>query len=133
NRPYVAVFGDPAALPAPRRNHIWATFHDPGRRHLFTDWEDGARSAVARFRADSARHVGDPYFDAFVADMRATSPEFAAWWRAHEVTRAGEGRKVLRHPVAGTMHFEHAVFKLEATPEQRLILYTALEQHDSQA
>jgi hypothetical protein len=31
------------------------------------------------------------------------------------------------------MHFEHAVFKLEATPEQRLILYTALEQHDSQA
>jgi transcription regulator MmyB-like protein len=58
--------------------------------------------------------------------MRRTSPEFAAWWSRHEVARSGQGSKVLRHPKAGTLHFEHAVFKLEETPEQRLILYTAL-------
>jgi transcriptional regulator with XRE-family HTH domain len=126
NSAYVAVFGDPAALPDGRRNHIWATFHDPRRRRLFTDWEAGARNSVARFRADSARHVGDPEFEDLVAEMRRTSPEFAAWWSRHEVARSGQGRKVLRHPKAGTLHFEHAVFKLEETPEQRLILYTAL-------
>jgi PAS domain-containing protein len=126
NPAYVAVFGDPAALPEERRNHIWATFHDPRRRRLFTDWEAGARSSVARFRADSARHVGDGDFEDLIGEMRRTSPEFDAWWSRHEVAPSGQGRKVLRHPTAGTLHFEHAVFKLEETPEQRLILYTAL-------
>jgi len=115
-----------SALPEERRNHIWATFHDPRRRRLFTDWEAGARSSVARFRADSARHVGDGDFEDLIGEMRRTSPEFDAWWSRHEVAPSGQGRKVLRHPTAGTLHFEHAVFKLEETPEQRLILYTAL-------
>ena len=61
-----------------------------------------------------------------IDEMRRTSPEFAAWWSRHEVALSGQGRKVLRHPTAGTLHFEHAVFKFEETPEQRLILYTAL-------
>jgi transcriptional regulator with XRE-family HTH domain len=133
NAAYAAVFGDPDDLPEGHRNHVWATFHDPARRRLFTDWEAGARSTVARFRADSARHVGDPRFDALIAELRATSPEFAAWWSRHEVALSGHGRKLLRHPVAGRLHFEHAVFKLEETPEQRLILYTPLPKGDTPA
>jgi transcriptional regulator with XRE-family HTH domain len=133
NAAFAAVFGDPAELPADRRNHIWATFHVPARRRMFSDWEAGARSAVARFRADSARHVGDPHFEQFIEEMRRTSREFAEWWSRHEVARSGEGRKVVRHPKAGTLHFEHAVFKLEETPEQRLVLYTPLPKADTPA
>ena len=131
NAAFAVVFGDPTDLPEDRRNHVWATFHDPARRRLFSDWEAGARSTVARFRADSARHVGDPHFDGFIAEMRATSEQFADWWRRHEVARSGQGRKVLRHPKAGRLVFEHAVFKLEETPEQRLVLYTPLPDSDT--
>jgi transcriptional regulator with XRE-family HTH domain len=126
NAAYAAVFGDPADLPDDYRNHIWATFHDPARRRLFSDWEAGARSSVARFRADSARHVGDPHFDALIEEMRRTSGQFAEWWSRHEVARSGEGRKVIRHPKAGKLFFEHAVFRREEAPEQRFILYTPL-------
>ena len=133
NRALAVLIGDPADLPAGRRNHIWATFMDPDRRRLFTDWDVAARNAVARFRADSAQHIGDPAFDELIAELRETSPEFADWWRRHEVARSGAGRKVLRHPEVGKMVFEHAVFKLEETPEQRLVLYTPLAVADTEA
>ena len=59
NRAFAVVFGDPAAWPEGRRNAIWAIFNDPARRRLLrTDWEVGARTAVARFRADNRRLAG---------------------------------------------------------------------------
>jgi hypothetical protein len=131
NRAFTVLVGDPAELPRGRRNQVWATFMDPARRRLFTDWEDAARNTVARFRADSAPHIGDPFFDELIAELHETSPEFRAWWQRHEVAQVAAGRKVLRHPKAGKMVFEHAVFKLEQTPEQRLVLYTPLPVADT--
>jgi hypothetical protein len=121
-------------LPEGRRNTIWAIFNDPSRRKLFgSDWEEGARNAVARFRADSARHIGDPDFEELIEALKESSPEFRRWWKRHEVARSGMGRKVMRHPTAGKLVFEHAVFKLEETPERRLILYTPLPVADTPA
>jgi PAS domain-containing protein len=133
NRGMAAVFGDPRSLPEGRRNHVWATLTDPARRRLFTDWEEGARGMVARFRADCARHVGDPHFDELIAALQEASPEFKTWWRRHEVARSGEGRKCLRHPQAGKMLFEHAIFRLEEHTDRRLVLYTALPKADTPA
>ena len=131
NRALEVVVRDPGELPEGRRNHIWAIFMDPDRRRLFTDWPDAARNAVARFRADSAPHVGDPFFDDLIDELRGASPEFRDWWRRHEVARAVTGRKVLRHAKAGRMVFEHAIFRLEETPDQRLVLYTPLPVADT--
>jgi transcriptional regulator with XRE-family HTH domain len=133
NRATEVVIGDPMRLPEGRRNMIWAIFMDPTRRQLFTDWEDSARNAVARFRADNAEHVGDPAFDELTTELRERSPEFREWWSRHEVVRSGEGRKVLRHPVAGKMCFEHAVFRREEATDQRLILYSPLAAADTPA
>lgn len=131
NDAYTAVFGDPLALPEGRRNLIWATFTDPVRRTLFTDWMQGARQVVARFRADSARYVGDPDFEELIEAVRGASPEFNRWWKRHEVVRSGGGHKLLMHASAGEMAFEHAVFKLEEHPEQRLLLYTPLAEAET--
>src|SRR5207253_3160690 len=103
NRAHTAVFGDPAELPEGRRNLIWAVFMDPARRKLHTDWARGSRNAVARFRADSARHVGDPDFEELIGALNEGSPEFRRAWERHEVARSGIGRKVLDHPSAGRM------------------------------
>ena len=40
--------------------------------------------------------------------------------------QAPDGLKALKHPELGKMWFEHSVFKLEDSPEQRLILYSPL-------
>jgi transcriptional regulator with XRE-family HTH domain len=133
NRAYTVLFGDPLDLPEGRRNLIWALLTDPALRTLLSGWEDSVRNAVARFRADSATHVGDPCFEELIADLRQRSPEFREFWSRHEVVRSGEGRKILRHPAAGSLYFEHAVFKREEATDQRLILYSPLPKGETPA
>jgi transcriptional regulator with XRE-family HTH domain len=133
NRAACALFGDFESVPKPQRNHLWMQFMDPARREMFTDWERGIRLAVAKFRADSARHLGDPSFEELIEALQQASPEFCKAWKRHEVARSGEGRKELVHPVAGALVFEHAVFNPLQAPEQRLILYTPLPERDTPA
>jgi hypothetical protein len=103
------------------------------RRACVTDWESGARAALARFRADNARHLGDPDFEELIEALREASDEFRCWWKRHEVARSGTGRKELNHKAVGKLWFEHAVFKLEESPEQRLVLYSPLPRANTAA
>jgi transcriptional regulator with XRE-family HTH domain len=131
NRAACAVFGDYGSVPRAARNHLWLMFMDPRRRAMNTDWEHATRLAVAKFRADSAEHIGDPSFDELIQSLRQSSPDFCKAWKRHEVARSGEGRKQIEHPVAGTLYFEHAVFNPVEAPEQRLILYTPMADTDT--
>jgi transcriptional regulator with XRE-family HTH domain len=126
NRAFEVVFCDPLRYPEGRRNQLWAIFMDPERRRRVDDWESGARNALAKFRADNARHLGDRDFEELIEALRDASDEFRCWWKRHEVARSGTGTKRMRHPDAGTLWFEHAAFKIEDNPEQRLILYSPL-------
>ncbi|MDQ6807281.1 MAG: helix-turn-helix transcriptional regulator [Actinomycetota bacterium] len=128
-----ALFGDLGSVPRAARNHVWLTFMDPARREMFPDWENTARLCVAKFRADSARHLGDPTFEEMILALRKSSPEFCTFWKRHEVARGGAGRKELHHPVAGKLVFEHAIFGPQEAPEQRLILYTPMPEADTKA
>ncbi len=124
NRAACALFGDFDAMPPSARNHVWALFTDPVRREMMADWEASARLCAAKFRADHARYIDDPAFEELVQALKDTSREFCRFWRRHEVAYSGVGRKELRHPVVGTLVFEHAAFHPTEEPEQRLILYT---------
>lgn len=128
-----ALLGDLGAIPKAARNHAWLTFTDPGRREMFSDWQVSSRILVAKLRADSARHLGDPEFDSLVAALQKASPDFARAWKRHEVARVGEGRKDLRHPTAGLMSFSHAVLHPAEKVEQRLVLYSPLPDNDTPA
>jgi hypothetical protein len=44
---------------------------------MFTDWKASSRLLVAKLRADSARHIGDPEFEALIAALRSSSRDFA--------------------------------------------------------
>jgi transcriptional regulator with XRE-family HTH domain len=131
NQGAAALFGDLGELPRWARNHVWQMFMDPARREMFADWEHSCRLCAAKFRADSARHIGDPSFEQLIETLLSASPEFRKAWKRHEVARVGEGRKVLHHPVGGTLVFDHAVFHPVEAPEQRLILYTPTGQDDT--
>ncbi len=126
-----ALLGDFGAIPRPARNHLWQTFMDPARREMFSDWERSSRSLVAKFRADSARHIGDPEFESLILTLRRSSPDFSRAWDRHEVSQSGEGRKDLRHPLVGMMSFSHAVFHPAEKLEQRLVLFTPLPENDT--
>lgn len=133
NRATCALLGDLVSVPRASRNHVWLHFMDPARREMFTDWERASRLLVAKFRADSARHLGDPAFEQLIQALRKSSPEFCREWKRHEVSRAGAGRKEINHPVVGTLVFEHAVFRPEEVLDQRLVLYSPVAEHDTPA
>jgi transcriptional regulator with XRE-family HTH domain len=128
NEAHSVVFGDPSEMPDGRRNLLWRIFMEPRTRKLHPDWEEGARRIVARFRSEAARHIGDPDFDDLISALQEGSPEFRKWWDLHEVATSGVGRKTVRHPTAGKLVFEHAVFRPQESPEQRLVLYTPVPQ-----
>jgi transcriptional regulator with XRE-family HTH domain len=131
NRAGSVVFGDFGRIPKAGRNHLWQMFMDPLRRELLADWEHGSRLAVAKFRADSARHLGDPSFEELIQALRQSSPEFCKMWKRHEVSQANHGRREIRHPEAGPMLFEHAVFHPTDAADQRLILYSPVAGTDT--
>jgi transcriptional regulator with XRE-family HTH domain len=133
NRAACALLGDLGSIPRGERNHVWQYFMNPARREMLTDWERGCRLLVARFRADHARHLGDPAFDELIAALRKSSPEFCREWKRHEVARTAPSRKEIRHPIAGTLVFEHAVFSPLDVPDQRLVLFTPVREQDTPA
>jgi PAS domain-containing protein len=133
NEAAARLFGDPGRMRRAARNHVWLNFMDPARRDLFPDWERGSRHLVAKFRADSARHIGDPGFEQLITALRDSSAEFRKLWKRHEVADGGEGRKRLEHPIVGALVFEHAVFRHTAATDQRLVLYSPLPAKDTPA
>ena len=134
NTSFERVFGwEPGSEPL-SRNHVWLWFMDPTRRTLCSgDWATSARLLVAKFRADSARNIGDPAFEELISALNSSSPEFRKLWKRHEVAGSGLGRKELNHPVVGPLAFDHAVFKHGDAGEQRLILYSPACEHDTRA
>jgi len=124
NRAAAALFGELGDIPRPARNHLWQLFMDPRRRALMPDWPAHVRLVVAKFRADSARQLGDPAFEELVTALRQASPEFAKAWKRHEVAQSAQGRKELHHPDAGPLVFEHGVFHPTQAPDQRLVVYS---------
>jgi PAS domain-containing protein len=134
NTAFERVFGwEPGPEPL-SRNHVWAWFMDPARRKLCAnDWGNSARLLVAKFRADSARHIGDPAFEELISALESSSPEFRKLWKRHEVAGSGEGRKELNHSLVGRLSFAHAVFHHGERTEQRLVVYSPMCENDTQA
>ena len=116
NRSYDALFSL-ESVPARNRNAVLLYFTDPGLRHLWPDWADGAPRVVRQFRAAMARHGGEPAWAALLDRLRQASPDFSRLWeQGGEDGVGGPGNVPERfvHPVAGTLRL--ARFRLWAEP-----------------
>jgi PAS domain-containing protein len=134
NKSFERVFRwEPGSDPL-SRNHVWLWFMDPTWRMLYSgDWATSARLVVAKFRADSARNIGDPAFEELTSALNSSSPEFRKLWKRHEVAGSGDGRKELKHPLVGHLVFDHAVFSHGEAGDQRLVMYSPACEQDTPA
>src|SRR6185437_12964557 len=122
NRAASVVLGSPDHLPADRRYLLWWLLVEP-RGELTPQREATARNTVGRFRAEYARHTGEPEYEEFLAEIRQDSPRFCEWWDEHEVIEAQRGTKVIDHPQLGTLRLHHAQTVPTGQPELRLAVY----------
>lgn len=110
------------------RNILVHLLLTPSARVMFgAAWAEQAARVVAQFRATHDLWSGDPAFVALLARLRAECPEFAGWWRSHEVRGSAAGLKVFHHPRKGALHFSHTSFQSNDDPGLRLIVYTRVD------
>ncbi|MBM2768289.1 helix-turn-helix transcriptional regulator [Burkholderia anthina] len=119
-----ATLTDYATLPPPARNILRLIFVDAGVRDAQPNWARVARFAVGAFRADIARGGATRTVQAFVDEMRATSAEFDAMWRDHDIRSHDEGTKEIRHPQAGRIALEYSAFSVTGRPDLSLVIFT---------
>ncbi|WP_433061415.1 helix-turn-helix transcriptional regulator [Dactylosporangium sp. CS-033363] len=116
-----AVFGiddDPATHDRAR-----AFFLDPRSRALFADWAGDAETVTASLRLEAARHPGDPWMTALIAELRESSAEFRRLWAGHRVREKDFGTKRLNHPVFGSLVFTYERLAVAGDDERTLIVY----------
>lgn len=111
--------------PARQRNTIRYTFLHPEARHLWPDWEQKARGCVAQLRGVAGSDPDAPDLAALVGELLVKSPDFGRLWGKYEVTRAGAGDRVFRHPLVGNLMLAHETVDLNRADGQRLIVYLA--------
>jgi transcriptional regulator with XRE-family HTH domain len=119
NRAAAAMMGEPPAAPDGRPNLLWWLFTDPERWRSAQSRET-ARHTLARFRAEHARRLGDPAFDALLDALREASPAFREEWERHEVLTEQLGTKTVEHARAGTLRLHHLQSVPTSHPDLRL-------------
>jgi transcriptional regulator with XRE-family HTH domain len=127
NRAAELLFGNYGALDGDHRNIMHILFADKSHRKLLVDWDDVASTALAMFRADSARYAGEPDFERLIGTLMRISPEFRKLWPRQEVLRTASNHKRINHPVVGRMTFEYTSFEVAGQAEMKLVVYTPLE------
>ena len=85
NRAASVVLGSPDHLASDKRYLLWWLMVDPGEGGMTAQREGTARNTLARFRAEYARHAGEPEYEEFLAQIREHSARFREWWDEHEV------------------------------------------------
>jgi PAS domain-containing protein len=107
------------------RNILVCMLTNPHTRRLFgSAWADEAKRMLAQFRATHDLWAGDPAFLDLLERLRQGSPEFAAWWEAHDIRGVTAGQKRLSHPKKGSLRFEYATFQANDDPALKLAIYT---------
>jgi transcriptional regulator with XRE-family HTH domain len=131
NRAADILFGGYERLDRDERNIMHRVFADAAHRKLLVDWEEVARVSLGMFRADCARFAGDPDFERLIALLKQASKEFREWWPRHDVISPLTATKRIDHPRMGRMSFEHTALTLAGQPDIKLIVYTPLDEDDT--
>lgn len=132
NRAAAILLTDYGALPREERNILRLIFLQPKARRANRQWREIARAVVASFRADVARAGADAEVERLVEELLARSPEFATWWREHEVVSASESIKRLSLANGKTIAFEFSSFTIDTRPDMAMIVYNPASAADAQ-
>ena len=123
------VFNNLIALPDNERNLLRVMF-DSRARAAMHSWESVAPFVVATFRAETARAGISARAQALVDELSASSPEFRALWRSHDVRTHGEGTKYIAHPTAGLLTLEYSAFAIDGQRHLGMVVYNPATEKD---
>jgi transcriptional regulator with XRE-family HTH domain len=92
----------------------------PLARDFVDDWEARARRLCAEFRADCRSRLEEPALQLLVDDLTQGSPEFARYWKQHDVLERQGGLRGFHHPQKGWVAYRQ--FTLRPVEQEHLKL-----------
>jgi transcriptional regulator with XRE-family HTH domain len=87
-------------------NLLRFVFLDTLARTLLVDWEVRARRIVAEFRADCRTRLEEPALQRLVGELTEESPDFARYWKQHDVVDRQGGRRDFQHATYGIVSYQ---------------------------
>jgi hypothetical protein len=99
-------------------------FLDPAARVTYPEWESVAAEVVGYLRFNAGLDPEDTAISALVGELSVKSTEFRSLWSRHTVRDKTHGRKLIHHPVVGTLELGYEAFRLSEDNRQALITYT---------
>lgn len=132
NRAAAVILTDYSRLEPRSRNILRLMFTSPHARAAQADWSAVARFVVGAFRADAVRAGASDEVARLVEELSELSAEFAALWRANDVSPHGEGLKRLHHPVHGALELEFSTFAVDGRPDLGMMVYTPATPADAE-
>lgn len=132
NAAWSAVWGEPSAVPADRRNLMWFVAADEHLRGVLpdADWEPLAMSVFQHFRAQAGLHQTDERVTELYRRLAADVPELSHWWSCHSV---GElTTRVVTVTPAGSVPIRMSLSSLRPVddPASLILLFTPKSRED---
>jgi transcriptional regulator with XRE-family HTH domain len=126
NRPAAALFSgwlDQApTAPAIPPNLLRFVFLRSETRHFLVDWEIRARRIAAEFRADCRARLEETRVRRLIDELTKSSPEFASFWKQHDVLERQGGQRVFNHPQRGLISFQQVTLRPVEQEQLKLVL-----------
>jgi len=122
------MLGDFGSLVSEDRNILRMIFLWDHWRTLFADCAGLAASAVAQFRAETARHTGAMEVQALTNQLAQDSIEFATLWRERQLDVMQLKAKRLRHAELGIVDLTYAPLRPRGVANDLSVVVYSLQQ-----
>jgi transcriptional regulator with XRE-family HTH domain len=126
NSEYNYFFSAIPLLQSEAYNWMELIFCNEAARKSLVDWETHARRIIAEFRAAIGDQIGTPWAAELIDRLRTKSPEFADWWKSHDVRERVSLSFEILHPQLGKISFERSVYSPVDLPKIKLVMFTPL-------
>jgi len=103
-------------------NLLRFVFLEPAARTLLADWEIRARRITAEFRADCRTRLEEPALQKLVEELTQASPEFAQFWKQHDVLERQGGQRDFRHPKRGLISYQQVTLHPVEQEQLKLVM-----------
>jgi transcriptional regulator with XRE-family HTH domain len=125
NRLARALYAPVLADPRRPANNARFVYLDPAARYFFADWDRAADDIAAMLRSEAGSNPRDKHLIELIGELSTQSDEFRTRWAAHNVRFHRTGRKVIQHPVVGTLDLSFEAMEFPAHPGLTPLAYTA--------
>ncbi len=116
------------SMPCVHKNTLWCHLTEPLAREKLLNYDEEIPYAVARLRADYARHVGEPEWEGDLRRLMSISAEFTELWERHEVAGPETRVRRLSNQDAGELTFLVSELEVAAAPGMRIEVYTPADE-----